>query len=151
MIFLKVNYKKLIKYIIVPLILGAIVGFLSGSSSGYKEMIKPSFAPKGIVFPIMWSILYILMGISRYLIDGFNRAEKIYNIQLILNLLWSFVFFTFKLYFVAFLWIIVLIICVIFMIREFLRIKASSGLIQIPYLLWLIFACILSFFVYMLN
>ena len=147
---LKIDYKRLIMYILIPLILGAVVGFLSGSSDGYKEMITPSFAPPGILFPIVWSILYILMGVSRYMIYD-KDAIRIYNIQLVVNLLWSFVFFTFKLYLLSFIWIIVLIVLVIIMIRKFYLINKISGLIQIPYVLWLVFASILSYSIYILN
>ena len=148
---MNIDYKRLIKYILIPLLLGGLVGYLSGSSSGYKEMITPSFAPPGILFPIVWSILYIIMGISRYMIDYDNERIRIYNIQLIVNLLWSFVFFTFKMYLLAFLWIILLIILVIIMIRKFYLNNKISSYIQIPYLLWLVFASILSYSVYLLN
>ena len=147
---MKINYKRLIIYVLIPLILGALVGLLSGSSSGYKEMITPTFAPPGILFPIVWSILYILMGVSRYMIDEVGSI-KIYNTQLVVNLLWSFVFFTFKLYLLAFIWILVLIVLVILMIRRFYFENKISAFIQTPYLLWLAFASILSYSVYLLN
>jgi tryptophan-rich sensory protein len=148
---MKIDYKRLIKFILIPLILGGLVGFLSGSSSGYKEMITPSFAPPGILFPIVWSILYIIMGVSRYIIDGEHECIRIYNIQLIFNLLWSFVFFTFKLYLIAFIWIVVLIILVLIMMIKFYKKSKVSSLIQIPYLIWLIFASVLSYSIYILN
>ena len=147
---MKINYKRLIIYVLIPLILGALVGLLSGSSSGYKEMITPTFTPPGILFPIVWSILYILMGVSRYMIDEVGSI-KIYNTQLVVNLLWSFVFFTLKLYLLAFIWILVLIVLVILMIRRFYFENKISAFIQTPYLLWLAFASILSYSVYLLN
>ena len=151
---MKINYKKLIISVVIPLILGALVGFISGSSSGYKNMITPSFAPPGILFPIVWSILYILMGVSDYLVKEKLNTDKslnIYNIQLIVNLLWSFIFFSFKLYLLAFLWIILLIGLVIKMIIKYYKISKISAYLQIPYLLWIIFASILCFFIYLLN
>ena len=151
---MKINYKKLIISVVIPLILGALVGFISGSSSGYKNMITPSFAPPGILFPIVWSILYIIMGISDYLVKEKLNTDKslnIYNIQLIVNLLWSFIFFSFKLYLLAFLWIILLIGLVIKMIIKYYKISKISAYLQIPYLLWIIFASILCFFIYLLN
>lgn len=152
MIILKINYKKIFKFILIPLILGSIVGLLT--SGNYKDIIMPSFAPPKILFLIVWSILYILMGISRYLIDdkpNNYQAIKIYKIQLTINLLWSFFFFTFKWFFFSFLWIILLIILVILMIIKFYQISKISGIIQIPYLLWIIFACILNYTIYTLN
>lgn len=147
----KIDYKKLAKYIIVPLILGFVVGFLSGSFKGYTNISTPKFIPPKIVFPIVWSILYVLMGISRYLIDDNEEEIKIYNIQLAVNLLWSFFFFTFKWYLFSFLWIILLIILVVIMIVKFIKVSKTSGLIQIPYLLWLIFAAALNYSIYLLN
>lgn len=153
---LKTDFKKLAKSILIPLLLGALVGFLTSPGKNYKSMVTPAFAPPGILFPIVWSILYILMGISSYRIserDGlFNgQALKIYNIQLAVNLLWSFLFFTFRWYFLAFLWIILLIVLVIKMIKKFSSIDRLSAYIQIPYLLWITFAAILNFAVYTLN
>ena len=151
---MKINYKKLIISILIPLGLGTLVGFLSGSSSGYKEIIQPSFAPPGWLFPVVWSILYILMGVSDYLVKedlGTNSSLKIYKYQLGVNLLWSFFFFTFKWYLFSFLWIILLVVLVIKMIKEFLSINKTSSYLQIPYLLWIIFAGILNFSIYLLN
>lgn len=155
-ICMKINYKSLIINILIPVGLGALVGFLSGSSDGYKDMIQPSFAPPGIVFPIVWTILYTLMGISSYLISQSNSPYKekalfVYYLQLAVNLLWSFVFFTFHLYFLAFLWILLLIGLVIWMIIKFLPISKTAAYLQIPYLLWISFASILNFSIYLLN
>lgn len=152
MIILKINYKKLLKFILIPLILGSIVGIIT--SGNYKDIIMPKFTPPKILFPLVWSILYILMGISRYLIDDKPNnypALQIYKVQLTINLLWSFFFFTFKWFFFSFLWIILLIILVIIMIIKFHNLNKLSGLIQIPYLLWIIFACILNYTIYTLN
>ena len=147
---------SLLIYILIPLVLGAIVGFLSGSNDGYKEFIKPDFAPPGIVFPIVWSILYILMGISAFIVASSNSlyrniALKNYYIQLTLNLLWSFIFFKFKLLLLSSIWILVLIYFVIQMIKYFYRAKKIAGILQSPYLLWLIFAFILSITIYIIN
>ena len=142
---MKIDYKRLFISILIPLLLGTIVGLIT--NSGYKDMIQPSFSPPGIIFPIVWGILYILMGISNYLVPN----NKYYYPQLIINLLWSFIFFTFKLYLLAFLWIIVLIVFVILMIKEYYKSNRLSAIIQIPYLLWLIFAAILCYATFKLN
>lgn len=153
---MKINLKKLIISILIPLLLGGLVGILTSPSNAYKEMIQPSFAPPGILFPIVWTILYILMGISFYIIsesDNFlkNDAKFTYYLQLGVNLLWSFFFFTFKWYLFSAIWIIVLIILVINMIKKFISINKIAGYIQIPYLLWLLFALILNVSIYILN
>lgn len=151
---MKINIKKLAISILIPLGLGFLVGLLSGSGDGYNEIIQPSFAPPGWLFPVVWSILYILMGVSDYLVKdnlNTNSSLSIYKIQLVVNLLWSFIFFKFKLFLLSFLWILLLIFLVIKMIKEFLSINKTSAYLQIPYLLWIIFAAILNFSIYLLN
>lgn len=151
---MKINWKKLIISIAIPVGLGALVGLLTSGNNNYDTVIQPSFAPPGILFPIVWTILYTLMGISYYIVSENSiddKASKIYWTQLIVNLLWSFLFFTFKLYFLSFLWILLLISLVVVMIIKFYKIDKVSGLIQIPYLLWLVFASILNFSIYLLN
>lgn len=155
---MKIDFKKLLINVLIPIVLGTIVGLITSPGSSYKEMIQPSFAPPGIVFPIVWTILYILMGISSYMIETSNckiydckEALSIYYIQLVFNLLWSFIFFTFKSYLLGFVWIALLIVLVVCMIKRFYEISKTSGLIQIPYLLWLVFALILNFSIFTLN
>lgn len=136
---MKTNYKRLLIFILVPLLLGGLVGLLTVSKNKIDSFI-PSF-----VFPVVWTILYILMGISSYRVyEESGSIPKIYIIQLILNLLWSFVFFNFRLFVLAFIWLIVLFICVIKMIKEFNKIDKVSGYLQIPYAIWLIIAGILN-------
>ncbi len=153
---MKINIRKLIISILIPVLLGGIVGLLTSPGDNYKDLIQPSFAPPGFIFPIVWTILYTLMGISSYIIkesDSYYKDEAmvIYYVQLIVNLLWSFIFFGFGWYFISFIWILFLIFLVIIMIRKFYSISKVSGFIQIPYLLWLIFASILNLSIFILN
>ena len=148
---MKINIRKLLFYILIPVFLGSIVGFLTSSSNNYNDIIQPSFAPPGILFPIVWTILYILMGISSYIVSEKNGNLDIYVVQLIVNLLWSFLFFTFKWYLLSFLWILLLIVLVVIMIKDFYKSSKISAYLQIPYLLWIIFAAILNFSIYVLN
>lgn len=153
---MKISFKRLIISILIPLVLGGIVGFLTSGSDSYKEMIQPSFAPPAILFPIVWTVLYILMGISFYIISESNNTLKedakfSYYLQLGVNLLWSFFFFTFKWYLFSSIWIVLLIILVVNMIRKFVNISKLAGYLQIPYLLWLIFALVLNISIYILN
>lgn len=136
---MKINYKRLIISILIPLLLGSLVGYLTTTNSTVDSII-PAW-----IFPVVWSILYILMGISSYIIyQKEEEVPRIYVIQLIFNLLWSFVFFTFKLYTFAFVWIIILFFLVIKMILEFKDINKTAGYLQIPYAIWLVVAAILN-------
>lgn len=141
--------KNLIKNILIPVIMGGIVGIIISPFINYQNLNKPPFSPPGIVFPIIWTILYIIMGYSYYKQNEQNKT--IYYTQLIVNGLWSIFFFVFKWYLFSFLWIILLIILVIIMIKKFYKVNKLSSLINIPYLIWLLFASYLSFGVYLLN
>lgn len=152
---MKINYKLLIISILIPVGLGALVGLLTSSGNGYQEMIQPSFAPPAIIFPIVWTVLYTLMGISSYLViaagNDNEKALRYYILQLTVNLIWPFLFFTFKMYILSFVWILLLIYLVIRMILEFYKINKTAAYLQIPYLLWLIFASILNLSISILN
>ena len=132
--------------ILIPVLLGILVGLITNGSSGYRDLIKPDFAPPGIIFPIMWFILYTLMGISIYLVKESgspfkDKSVSIYIIQLVVNYLWSFIFFVFNLQLLSFFWIILLIVLVGIMIVRFFWINNLSAYLQVPYLLfyWYIF------------
>lgn len=151
-----IELKNLIISILIPNLLGLLGNMLGNSSMGFNEIIKPQFSPPGIVFPIVWFILYTLMGISSYIVNTSNSenketALKTYFIQLILNCLWTFLFFNLNLYLLSFIWILVMIYFVIKMIYQFSKINKPAAYLQIPYLLWLIFASILTLSIYILN
>lgn len=133
------NYKELLFYVFAPLVLGTIVGIVT--SKDMKDFNGPI---PGWIFPVVWTILYILMGISSYLVRDDKKLIKIYIIQLIINLLWSFVFFTFNLKVLAFFLILVLIIIVGFMIYKFYNKNKTSGYLLIPYIIWLVIAAFLN-------
>lgn len=136
---MKIDYKKLAIFILIPILLGSLVGFLTVPNSNIDSILPP------IVFPIVWTVLYTLMGVSSYLIyKETNEISKIYIIQLVVNLLWSFIFFNLELFTIAFIWILLLILLVIIMIRDFIPKNKLAGYLQIPYLIWLIIAAILN-------
>lgn len=141
--------KNLIKNILIPVIMGSVIALIISPFMNYQDLNKPPLSPPGIIFPIVWTILYIIMGYSFYKQNEQNKT--IYYTQLIVNGLWSIIFFVFKWYLLATIWIIILIILVIIMIKNFYKENKLSGLINIPYLLWLLFALYLSFGVYLLN
>ena len=146
---------KRIIYSLLPLVGGVIVGLIISGYMNYSDMIKPPLSPPGIVFPIVWTLLYILMGISYFLATKNNENNKeldqIYLLQLLVNFLWPIIFFVFKMYFTAFLWIVLLIILVIVMIKELLKANKISGYLQVPYLIWLLFATYLNIGIFLLN
>lgn len=143
------------KSIIIPVIVGGIVGLIILKSLDYNSLQKPILSPPSIVFPIMWTILYILMGISYGILDSSGLNDKsiklIYYVQLFVNALWSIFFFTLKWRLFSFLWILLLDVLVFVMIVEFYKKNKVSGLLQIPYILWCLFASYLNFAIYLLN
>lgn len=144
-----------IKAILLPVLVGALVGIITSGSLDYNMLQKPPLAPPGAVFPIVWTILYILMGISYGILKVNNQTDKevdwIYYIQLAINALWSIIFFNFKWRLFAFVWIILLAVAIISMIRKFYNKNKIAGLLQIPYIIWVIFATYLNFGFYILN
>lgn len=141
--------KKIIT-IFLPLIIGGIIGFIVNTDT-YNNYITPPLSPPGILFPIVWSILYLLMGIS-YTISSKNKdIKKFYYLNLIFNYLWTFIFFTLDLKFLAIIWIIILDIIVILMIKAFYQDNKLAAYLQIPYLIWLLFATYLTIGIYILN
>ena len=134
----KNDYKKLILYIAIPLLLGGIVGFITS-----KESMNYNGIVDGWVFPIVWSILYILMGISSYIVRNNKELMSIYKVNLVINLLWPIIFFTLNFKVFGFFWILLLILVVGYMMYKFYNKNKISAYLLIPYLLWLIFASIL--------
>lgn len=149
------NFKIYAKSILITLLLGGLVGFLISGYIDYSSLQKPPFAPPSNLFPIVWTVLYILMGISYGILKSNGLVDSninlIYYFQLAVNLLWPIAFFVLKWRFFAFLWIVLLVVLVVKMIIQFYNKNNIAGLIQIPYLLWTIFATYLNLGVYLLN
>ena len=104
----------LIISILIPLAVGSLSALFSGNMSSYSMFEKPAFSPPGFIFPIVWTVLYILMGISSYLVYTSNSPYKpnallLYGIQLFFNFFWSIIFFGLDLYLFAFIWLIALL------------------------------------------
>ena len=141
-------------YLFLPVILGSVVGFIISGSIDYNQLVQPPLAPPSWLFPVMWTIIYLLMGISFYLLKQDNDNEclsRVYYLQLGVNLLWSILFFLFKLRLLACIWIIILDILVCLMIYWFYNTKKISGYLNILYLVWILFATYLTFGIYVLN
>ena len=132
---MKRNYKLLAVFRLIPIVLGGIVGLLTVKGSNIDSII-PAW-----IFPVVWTVLYALMGISSYMVYmDIGYIPKIYIIQLVINYSWVFIFFTFKNFMLAFIVIILLVILVGLMIKKFLSINKIAGYLQIPYFIWLIIA-----------
>ncbi len=120
--------------IAVPLLLGAAVGFLTMSSMDFDTLNHPPLSPPGILFPIVWTILYILMGVSYGMIRRTGRPESsdslIYYLQLGVNLLWPIAFFLLKWRLFAFFWIILLDVLVLVMVFKFYSKDRTAGLLE---------------------
>ena len=147
--------KVYLKSIFITVILGGIVGIIISGFIDYNFLQKPPLAPPSSLFPVVWTILYVLMGVSYGILKSNNlvdsKINSIYYSQLIVNLIWPILFFIFEWRFISFLWIILLIGLVINMIIKFYNKNQLAGLLQIPYLIWLVFAAYLNFGVYLLN
>ena len=148
------NYKKLIFIIVSTFLIGSLFTFFTGTDI-YNEIVKPPFAPPNIVFPIVWSVIYILISISLYLVLEEKKDNDLslfyYSVQLFFNSTWTLIFFGFKNFFISFIWIMILIVCIIKMFIEFYQIKKSAGLLIIPYIVWSFIALYLNIGIYVLN
>ena len=145
----------LAKNILLPIILGEIIGLIISQYMDYNNLQKPPLSPPGFIFGIVWSILYLLMGIAYGILVYKGKSDakvsKIYWTQLIVNLIWPILFFAFKLRLFSSIWIVILLILVINMIIKFYKKDKIIGYSQIPYLLWIMFATYLNIGVYILN
>ena len=138
---------------------GALSGWLSreGSEVFSQTVIQPPLSPPAILFPIVWTILYALMGIGAAQVSltpsspERSRSLNLVVIQLVVNFFWSLIFFNAQAYGFAFLWLLLLWVLVLLMILAFRKVDPLAALLQIPYLLWLTFAAYLSFGVWYLN
>ncbi len=149
------KFIKKLFYLFLPIILGSVVGFIMSGSIDYNELIQPPLAPPSWIFPVMWSIIYLLMGISYYIYkneyEDFSIVDIVYYIQLGVNLLWSIIFFVFKLRFLACIWIILLNILVGLLLYLFFNTKKVSLYLNILYMGWILFATYLTIGIYVLN
>lgn len=156
---MKVNKKLLVICLLVPLAVGGIAALLTGGGMDVFETLnKPPLSPPGWLFPVAWTILYILMGIASYLVlvsgaaqDVTGRAIRLYGIQLAFNFLWPIFFFSLKMYLFAFIWLAVLWLLILITTVRFYRIWKAAGWLMIPYILWVTFAGYLNMGIYLLN
>ena len=154
-----IKWKPLLISILIPIMVGGLAGFLTrGSMGNYQIIERPPLSPPGIVFPFIWGILYILMGIASYLVyqkdsnlPQKTRALKLYSIQLVLNFFWPILFFNLQNYELSFILLLILLIFVLITTIDFYSISRNAGLLLIPYLIWLLFAAYLNLGVVILS
>lgn len=142
-------------FILFPLAAGSLSSVLSGNMAN-QTYSQPDIAPSASLFPIVWTILYVLMGVSSYMIYNSNSSKKesalrTYALQLFFNFCWSIVFFRFSWYLFSFVWLLILIVLICMMIYQFYQIKPLAAYLQIPYLLWCTFAAYLNYQIFILN
>lgn len=153
------NAKLLVLCLLIPLAVGGIGALLAGGfGDGYEAMYKPLLSPPGWVFPIVWTVLYLLMGYASYLVltaeasePRRRRALTVCGIQLGINMLWPLFFFRLGCYVFSFIWILLLIAAVLACRLLFRFIDRRAGNLLIPYLIWLFFAAYLNLGVAILN
>lgn len=155
----KINRKLLVLCIALPLLVGAVSALLTKDSMMLFQIVrKPSLSPPGWLFPVVWTLLYTLMGIASYLmltregtVEEKERAIRVYLYQLVVNFLWSTWFFNFQWYFFAFLWLVLLWVLILVTLVRFYKISKPAGYLLIPYLLWVTFAGYLNLGIAFLN
>lgn len=149
----------LIIAIAIPLIVGGVsAGLTSKGMEIYGGMNKPPLSPPAWLFPVAWTILYIMMGIASYLVYASTSEQGnkvfalgLYAMQLVMNFMWSIIFFSWGTYLLAFVWLIIMWIIVIICAIGFGRIESAAGYLMVPYILWLTFAAYLNMGAYILN
>ncbi len=156
---MKVNKITLAICIAIPLLVGGLAAFLTKDAMGIFEMVQqPPLSPPAWLFPVVWTILYTIMGVSSYWIlnsdaeqEGIQNAIQIYGWQLLINFLWPTFFFNFQWFLFSFFWLVLLWLMVFLMIWKFKDISRIAAIMNIPYLIWLTFAGYLNFAIWLLN
>lgn len=152
--------KKLVPYIFsaaLALGIGGLSAFLTKDSIPiYSELNRPKFSPPPEIFPIVWSILFVLVGIAAAIVWCSNGRELdsallFYGAQLVFNFCWSLIFFNFRAYLFAFIWLLALLVLIGITMIKFYKINRISGLLLLPYFAWVCFAGYLNFMIWQLN
>lgn len=155
----KINYKTLAISILIPIAVGGLSAlFTMGSMKDFEALRQPPLSPPSWLFPVVWTALFILMGISLYLvlespdsIDGKEKAFKVYFLQLAFNFMWSIIFFNFGAYEIAFAWLIALLALIVVTTANFFKISTLAGVLMLPYIAWVAFAAYLNLAIAYLN
>ena len=155
----KSKWKTYVFWIVLTELVGALAGFLSreGTELYQASVLKPALTPPGWIFPVVWGILYLLMGIAAARIallqeSGAQRAAlRVYGLQLAVNFIWPLLFFNLQAFGAAFLWLVLLFALIVWMILSFRELDKAAAWLLLPYLLWTAFAGYLNLGVWLLN
>lgn len=158
-VFANVKWKKLLVCIAIPLAVGGLAALLTmGAMEAYRDLLQPPFSPPGWVFPVVWTVLYVLMGWASYRIwvadvpvEKKRPALILYAVQLLFNFFWSLLFFRWELRLTAFFWLLILWGLIYITIRLFYRVEDPAGDLMLPYLLWTTYAAYLNMGIFLLN
>ena len=155
---MKIQWKKLILCVLIPLLVGGLSALLTKVNMQLFDYVnKPPLSPPGWLFPVVWTILYILMGVASYAVlvseDRVKRrtALFVYGLQLFFNFFWSVIFFNVQNYLFAFIWLVILFALIVLTTALFYRIKNVAGYLLLPYIAWVSFAGYLNYGIYILN
>ena len=155
---MKIQWNKLLKSIAIPLAIGGVSALISMKAmESFADLNQPPLSPPAWLFPVVWSILYVLMGISAYIVSISDKPARektaltVYYVQLFFNFLWSILFFNLKAYLFAFIWLVILFVLIIVTAYLFYGINKKAGYLMIPYILWVCFAGYLNFAIFLLN
>jgi len=156
---MKEKWKLLVLSLIVPLAVGGLSAWLSGGGMEmFSEINQPPLSPPGWLFPVVWTILYLLMGLASWFVlttdrpqEQISKAMRVYVLQLLVNFFWSLIFFGLGEYLFAFLWLLLLWVLIIMTMVQFYKIRQLAGELLLPYFLWVTFAGYLNFAVWLLN
>ncbi len=153
------NFLLLLFYLFFPLFIGFAASSLSAQSAIiYDEFIRPPFSPPSYVFGIVWTCVYLLMGLAAFLVSISNKARvnkepalQVFFFQLAINFCWTFFFYTMEYRLFAFLWILFLWVLIFYTIKLFYKISKTAAILLLPYIFWLSFAAYLNLGIYILN
>lgn len=157
---MRIHWKPFVFFCTLALGVGALSALLTAASMDlYSEIVSPPLAPPAVLFPIVWTILYLLMGIGAALVwrartcapQGSARALRLFALQLCFNFFWSLFFFRLRAFGFSFFWLLCLLLLILFMTVAFWRIRRLSAYLQIPYIVWVSFAGYLNLAIWLLN
>jgi len=157
---MKTHWKIFFIAIAIPLTVGALSALLTRESMmTFELLVKPPLSPPAWLFPVVWTILYFLMGAASYLVftseqassQEIRQALSSYALQLFFNFFWSIIFFNLMTYLFAFIWLCVLLFLIVLTALQFFRIHKTAGYLLVPYIIWVTFAGYLNLSIYLLN
>ena len=153
---MKIQWKQLVICLAIPLAVGIFSALLTRNSmETFAAIDKPPLSPPAWLFPVVWTILYVFMGIASYLVVISGKPNRtaltVYGIQLVFNFLWPVIFFNLAQYLFAFIWLVLLWLLILITTNLFSHISIPAGYLMLPYLAWVTFAGYLNYAIYLLN